>query len=190
MARTALASAPQLVPVYSHRYLPGAAGTWGHLVLSVYQTDIIYYGNDLADYIHREFTGRPSPGPDAHATVAFWSYIVEGGTERAPTTPHDPYATTAQEAVEYLRMLALERLIGRQVDDDQLIQAGLVASVLDVEAPRCRGSQPSRNASTVGRRHSSIRSCPSWTSCPACLPTTPTSRGSPPAGSSCAGGCG
>ncbi|GHF77551.1 hypothetical protein GCM10018790_64590 [Kitasatospora xanthocidica] len=51
------------------------------------------------------------------------------------TTPHDPYATTAQEAVEHLRMLALERLIGRQVYEDQLVQAGLTAKALDVEAP-------------------------------------------------------
>ncbi|MDI2127615.1 hypothetical protein [Yinghuangia seranimata] len=135
VARTALAGVPRLAPIYSHRYLPAAAGTWGHPVLSVHQTDIIYYGNDLADYIRNEFTGRPSTLPRARATVAFWSYIVDGCTERALTTPHDPYATTAREAVEYLRMLALERLIGRQVDDDQLIQAGLVASVLDVEAP-------------------------------------------------------
>ncbi|WP_407916139.1 hypothetical protein [Kitasatospora sp. NE20-6] len=135
IARTELATVPQLVPVYSHRYLPGTAGEWGHPVLSVHQTDIIYYGDDLSGYIQREFTSRSSGHSRVRATVGFWSYIVEGCPETAFATPHDPYATTPAEAIEHLRMLALERLIGRQVHDDQLVQAGLVALVLDVEAP-------------------------------------------------------
>jgi hypothetical protein len=69
-----LASVPQLVPVYAHRYLP--AGGTGHPVLSVYQTDIIYYGLDLADYIHQEFGGpglsRTDPAWQPVATVPFW----------------------------------------------------------------------------------------------------------------------
>ncbi len=57
VAREHLATVPQLVPVYGHRYLPAGRGTYGHPVLSVVQTDIIYYGTDLADYIHREVMG-------------------------------------------------------------------------------------------------------------------------------------
>ncbi|MCX5402650.1 hypothetical protein OHA37_01960 [Streptomyces sp. NBC_00335] len=134
MARSELAAVPQLVPVYSHRYLPGTAGEWGHPVLSVHQTDIIFYGNDLADYVRHEFTGGASTLP-ARATVDFWSYFVNGGpaTDLATPTPHTPYAVTAQEAVEALRMLALERLIGRPHHPYQLIEAGLTALVLDVE---------------------------------------------------------
>ncbi|MFI1258896.1 hypothetical protein ACH4U6_34655 [Streptomyces netropsis] len=134
IARSELATVPQLVPVYSHRYLPGTAGEWGHPVLSVHQTDIIFYGNDLADYIRHEFTGRASRFP-AHATVGFWSYFVGGGPgiDVTAPTPHAPYAVSAQEAVEYLRMLALERLIGRQHYPHQLVEAGLTALVLDVE---------------------------------------------------------
>ncbi|MGW7027088.1 hypothetical protein ACWGFX_07840 [Streptomyces xanthophaeus] len=134
IARSELAAVPQMVPVYSHRYLPGTAGEWGHPVLSVHQTDIIFYGNDLADYIRHEFTGRASSLP-AHATVDFWSYFVEGGpgTDATAPTPHTSYAVTAHEAVEYLRMLALERLIGRRHQPHQLIEAGLTALVLDVE---------------------------------------------------------
>ncbi|MEV4869202.1 hypothetical protein [Streptomyces syringium] len=135
IAQSELATVPQLVPVYSHRYLPGTAGEWGHPVLSVHQTDIIFYGNDLADYIRHEFTGRSSRFP-AHATVGFWSYFVGGGPDFDVTTPtpHTPYAVDAQETVEYLRMLALERLIGRQFHPHQLIEAGLAALVLDVES--------------------------------------------------------
>ncbi|MBD0670919.1 hypothetical protein BU198_09410 [Streptomyces sp. CBMA156] len=155
IARTALAAAPRLVPVYGHRYLPGTPGESGHPVLSVHQSDIIRYGDDLADYVRHEFTGRPNDRPNdqpgtrpndqpdteptgrsrARATVRFWSTIVEGCPETAFTTPHDPCATTPEEAVEHLRMLALEQLIGRRVHDDQMVRAGLVALALGVEAP-------------------------------------------------------
>ncbi|WP_050512075.1 SMI1/KNR4 family protein [Streptomyces rimosus] len=133
IARSALRSVPQLIPVYSHRYLPGTAGEHGHPVLSVHQTDIIIYGNDLADYIRHEFTGRASSLP-AHATVDFWSYFVHGGPgiDVALPTPHTPCAVSAQEAVENLRMLALERLIGRRHYPHQLIEAGITALALDV----------------------------------------------------------
>ncbi|GGT73902.1 hypothetical protein [Streptomyces lateritius] len=134
IARTELATAPRLVPVYSHRYLPGTAGGSGHPVLSVHQTDIIFYGTDLADYIRHEFTGRASGLHATHSTVGFWSYFVEGGpgVDVTAPTPHRPYAVDAQEAVEYLWMLALERLIGRRFRPEQLIEAGLTALMFDV----------------------------------------------------------
>ncbi|MFG2298378.1 hypothetical protein [Streptomyces sp. NPDC048603] len=134
IARSELATVPKLVPLYSHRYLPGTAGECGHPVLSVHQTDIIIYGNDLSDYVRHEFTGRASSLP-ARATVGFWSYFVNGGPgiDVTAPTPHTPYAVSAQEAIECLRMLALERLIGRQHHPHQLIEAGLTALVLDVE---------------------------------------------------------
>ncbi len=73
-ARTHLLIAPRLVPVYSHRYLPAA--TTGHPVLSVYQTDIVSYGNDLIDWLHREF-GLGTPAPTlARPTVPFWRDLV------------------------------------------------------------------------------------------------------------------
>lgn len=138
IASERLREVPQLVPVFGHRYLPGIAGQWGHPVKSVHQTDIIYYGVDLADYLHCEFGGPTRDRTEARASVDFWSYLLgETGTPRPATldTPHNPYAVTADEAVEHLRMLALERLIGRHVSAAQLVQAGLVALVLDVEAP-------------------------------------------------------
>jgi hypothetical protein len=36
-----LAQVPKMVPVYGHRYLPGQPHTFGHPVLSMWQTDII-----------------------------------------------------------------------------------------------------------------------------------------------------
>ncbi|MCX4983403.1 hypothetical protein [Streptomyces sp. NBC_00572] len=134
VARAESADVPQLVPVFGHRFLPGTAGEWGHPVLSVHQTDIIFYGNHLADYIRYEFGGWAS-GLDARATVDFWSYFVESGPgiDVTAPTPYTPYAVTAGEAVECVRMLALERLIGRRPSPEQLIEAGLTALVLDVE---------------------------------------------------------
>jgi hypothetical protein len=69
-----------MVPIYGHRYLPAGRGTFGHPVLSMWHTDIIYYGLDLADYIDREF-GRVDPDQDEdrwrpQATVEFWRDLV------------------------------------------------------------------------------------------------------------------
>ncbi|WIE69547.1 hypothetical protein [Curtobacterium sp. MCLR17_054] len=46
---------PQLVPLYSHRYLPAAPLGSGAPVFSVHQTDVVIYGDDLVDYVKREF---------------------------------------------------------------------------------------------------------------------------------------
>jgi hypothetical protein len=74
-ARHHLAGVPRMIPVFGHRYLPAGRGTYGHPVLSIYQTDVICYGTDLADYINREFE-RPRRSITAEwqpqATVAFW----------------------------------------------------------------------------------------------------------------------
>jgi hypothetical protein len=61
------------------------AGPWwgiGHPVLSVYQTDVIYYGMDLLDYVRQEF--RAGSGIDRtdrrwrpQAFVAFWRDLIE-----------------------------------------------------------------------------------------------------------------
>lgn len=71
-----LGSAPVMVPVYAHRYLPAGRGAHGHPVLSIYQTDIVIYGTDLADYIDREFSAAASPISDDWTPpplVPFWS---------------------------------------------------------------------------------------------------------------------
>jgi hypothetical protein len=79
VARRHLAGVPKLIPIYGHRYLPAGHGSRGHLVMSVWQTDIICYGADLADYITREFGAPPPPNqpsaeppPPPRATVDFW----------------------------------------------------------------------------------------------------------------------
>jgi hypothetical protein len=78
-ARRLLRAAPVLVPVYAHRYLPAGARSFGHPVLSMWQTDAIYYGLDLADYMHREFDearGDVDEDWNPKATVPFWRDLV------------------------------------------------------------------------------------------------------------------
>lgn len=79
-AQTLLASVPRMIPVHGHRYLPAGRGTYGHPVLSMWQTDIIYYGYDLVDYVASEFgdqgASRSDPRRTPQATVPFWRDFV------------------------------------------------------------------------------------------------------------------
>jgi hypothetical protein len=47
-----------IVPVYFHRFIVAEPARAGNPVLSVMQADIIYYGDDLEDYLAHEFEGR------------------------------------------------------------------------------------------------------------------------------------
>jgi len=79
MAKLFLAQAPTMIPIYAHRYLPAGRGTYGHPVLSMYQTDIIIYGANLAQYIDYELgtverlTRADSTPPNM---VPFWSEFL------------------------------------------------------------------------------------------------------------------
>lgn len=68
MARDKLSEVPKMVPVVGHRYLPAGRGTWGHPVMSMYQTDIIYYGADLLQFVG----GKVEPQHCPSGAVPFW----------------------------------------------------------------------------------------------------------------------
>lgn len=53
--RELVAEAPQLIPVFAHRYLLAEPHCTGNPVLSIYQSDIIVYGYDLRSYLLHEF---------------------------------------------------------------------------------------------------------------------------------------
>jgi len=73
VVRQAVLDAPRLVPVYSHRYIPTAPCCSGNPVFSVHQTDIIRYGNDLADYFYREFkVPLPDWASRTPRSIRFW----------------------------------------------------------------------------------------------------------------------
>ncbi|WP_456824014.1 hypothetical protein [Cellulomonas sp. P5_E12] len=80
VARRHLEQVRKMIPVYAHRYLPSAPAPTGTPVFSIYQTDVIHYGSDLADYLAREFLHRSSPVPtqDRSRRVRFWSDLVDG----------------------------------------------------------------------------------------------------------------
>lgn len=71
---------PTLIPIYSHRFLPALPKRAGNPVFSVHQTDIIYYGNDLAGYFAHEFkftlpsTFDNPPQPKNH--IEFWDNLA------------------------------------------------------------------------------------------------------------------
>lgn len=46
---------PPLIPIFGHRYIPSAPNQVGLPVLSIVQTDIIYYGMNIRDYFKHEF---------------------------------------------------------------------------------------------------------------------------------------
>jgi hypothetical protein len=77
-----VAAAPPLIPILGHRYLPAEPFEAGNPVLSVYQSDIIYYGRDLEDYFTHEFGGGTGAVTGSVRRVRFWSDIIDD-----PPTP-------------------------------------------------------------------------------------------------------
>ncbi len=70
---------PKLIPIYSHRYIPASPAEPNNPVFSVYQTDIIYYGSNLVEYLEVEFKFRQHNTIDFNGIkrIPFWSEIVE-----------------------------------------------------------------------------------------------------------------
>ncbi|HRH95053.1 MAG TPA: hypothetical protein PLB55_03920 [Prosthecobacter sp.] len=86
IARQNVAKAPKLIPIYSHRFMPDSPSEAGNPVFSVYQTDIIYYGHNLENYLHNEFRGvfvRTSETTDLNydeiRRIELWSSLVDYG---------------------------------------------------------------------------------------------------------------
>ena len=71
---------PRLVPLYAHRFV--AAGSRGRRVFSVHQTDVISYGEDLVDYLRREFHpfNEPPVSPDPDP-IWPWSDLACGAED-------------------------------------------------------------------------------------------------------------
>jgi len=56
VAKEQLQSFPKLIPIKGHRYIPCFPNEINNPVYSVYQTDIIYYGTNLENYLANEFS--------------------------------------------------------------------------------------------------------------------------------------
>lgn len=77
LARAQISRLPKLIPIFSHRYLPAAPTVEPTPVFSVHQSDVIYYGYDLADYLAHEFPQPRQPKPKP-PYVPFWSDLAFG----------------------------------------------------------------------------------------------------------------
>jgi len=81
IARKAIEQAPTLIPINGHRYIPDRPNEAGNPIFSVYQTDIVYYGCDLADYLQNEFSyyfGRSEHFLKGEIKyIEFWSQFAE-----------------------------------------------------------------------------------------------------------------
>lgn len=84
IARARVAAAPKLIPISGHRYMPDRPHASGNPVFSVYQTDIIYYGGDLENYLCNEYHyyfGTPQYALSSQIRpIEFWSWLVELNT--------------------------------------------------------------------------------------------------------------
>lgn len=82
IASRAVAAAPCLIPVYSHRYTPDQPARAGNPIFSVYQTDVIYYGLDLADYFTHEFKfPRPAWAATSARPIFLWDGLIDKPVE-------------------------------------------------------------------------------------------------------------
>jgi hypothetical protein len=74
IVKNAIDKAPKLIPIFAHRFIPAEPNNAGNPVFSVHQTDIIYYGNDLADYFRREFrVPLPEWAARQPRSIRFWN---------------------------------------------------------------------------------------------------------------------
>jgi hypothetical protein len=82
IAAQAVQQAPVLIPICGHRYIPATPSESGNPIFSVYQTDIIYYGRDLLEYLENELS-RAVYGEQRYQisepvkVIPFWSYLVD-----------------------------------------------------------------------------------------------------------------
>ena len=69
--------APQMIPVFCHRYMP-AVDTEEAPILSIHGTDIIYYGENLTDYIKVELGEKHQEGINFQniMKLPFWSDLM------------------------------------------------------------------------------------------------------------------
>ncbi len=70
-------SAPKLIPLLSHHYLPATPHEAGNPVFSVYQSDVIYYGTNLDEYFKRELGREQRNVLGPIKRIAFWSELTE-----------------------------------------------------------------------------------------------------------------
>jgi hypothetical protein len=80
IARKDFETWPKLLPISGHRFLAAEPCRPGNPVFSIMQTDIIYYGADLAHYLVNEFIDHDyalHTNPQEIQKIRIWSYLAE-----------------------------------------------------------------------------------------------------------------
>lgn len=77
-ARVQLDGVPGLVPLFGHRYVAVDPAYRPSPVFSVYQTDVVFYGDDLLDWVAHEFKVLPLHPSPTRTHVPFWSDLAQG----------------------------------------------------------------------------------------------------------------
>jgi hypothetical protein len=65
---------PKLIPIFSHRYVVSGKDA-DYPIISVYQTDIIYYGSNLLEYFKHEF--NHTHNITNVKEIPFWNQIID-----------------------------------------------------------------------------------------------------------------
>jgi len=80
IASKKIQSAPKLIPIAGHRYIPAVPSKKGNPIFSVYQTDIICYGSNLLEYIQNEYKyyfKKKFQISEPIRKITFWSDLRE-----------------------------------------------------------------------------------------------------------------
>lgn len=78
ICRREFMNAPAMIPIYSHRYIPAEPDQRLNPVFSIYQTDIIYYGENLVEYFKIEYSEKQHHEMDFNEIkdIRFWKDLV------------------------------------------------------------------------------------------------------------------
>ncbi len=76
IAKKAIETAPVMIPLYGHRFIPAEPELPGNPVFSIMQTDIIYYGHDLENYLQNEFLRGVNVDFSRIHPIHFWSNLT------------------------------------------------------------------------------------------------------------------
>ncbi|MBQ9259238.1 MAG: SMI1/KNR4 family protein [Neisseriaceae bacterium] len=67
---------PKIIPIYNHRYIPCVNDN--PPILSIYGTDVIYYGKNLLDYFNNDFFNKELDNNlENYDYIPFWSDLME-----------------------------------------------------------------------------------------------------------------
>jgi hypothetical protein len=72
-----LAHVPRLIPLLGHRFMAAGPSQGSAPVFSVYQTDVVYYGENLPSYVAHELGIPKGYATGIHRKIPFWSNLAE-----------------------------------------------------------------------------------------------------------------